>query len=139
MNTIFFHNVGIRPNLNQVKKVKTLIETVFKKEKTEFNRVDYIFCSDNYLLDINRQFLQHDDFTDTITFTLSEKGQPISGEIYISVERIKENAKTFDVPYQNELLRVMIHSALHLCGYEDNSKQKKKIMHERENYYLKLI
>lgn len=139
MNTIFFHNVGIKSNLNQVKKVKTLIETVFKKEKTEFNRVDYIFCSDNYLLDINRQFLQHDDFTDTITFTLSEKGQPISGEIYISVERIKENAKTFDVPYQNELLRVMIHSALHLCGYEDNSKRKKEMMHERENYYLKLI
>ncbi len=139
MNTIFFHNVGIKPNLNQAKKVKTLIETVFKKEKTEFNRVDYIFCSDNYLLDINRQFLQHDDFTDTITFTLSEKGQPISGEIYISIERIKENAKTFDVPYQNELLRVMIHSALHLCGYEDNSKRKKEMMHERENYYLKLI
>jgi rRNA maturation RNase YbeY len=139
MNTVFFHNINLKSNLQQAKKVKKIIETIFLKEKTILNRVDYIFCTDNYLLNINRQFLQQDDFTDTITFTLSEKGQPVSGEIYISIERIKENTKTFNVAYQNELLRVMIHSALHLCGYEDNSDMKKKKMHERENYYLKLL
>ncbi|MBS1744889.1 MAG: rRNA maturation RNase YbeY [Bacteroidetes bacterium] len=138
MNTVFFHNIGIKSNLKQSNLVKKKIKSIFDKEKTTLNRVDYIFCSDKYLLDINRQFLQHDEFTDTITFTLSEKQQPIIGEIYISIERIKENAKIYNVPYQNELLRVMIHSALHLCGYEDNSKSRKKMMHERENYYLKL-
>src|SRR5690606_29537482 len=107
--------------LSERKKLKSTLTDLMKEEGINFASIDYILCSDEYLLKINQDFLQHDDFTDIITFDLSEESQPVIGEIYISVERVIENASTFKVPLQAEIKRVMIHGALHLCGYKDDS------------------
>jgi rRNA maturation RNase YbeY len=96
------------------------------------------FCSDEYLLEINQNHLKHSFYTDVITFCLSDPTAPISGEVYLSTDRIKENAKAYKQRYQTELLRVMIHGALHLCGYKDNTITQKKEMHLKEEFYLKL-
>ncbi len=85
--------------------------------------LQYIFCSDAYLLDINREYLQHDFFTDIITFDLSEKGQPINAEIYISVERVRDNAANYNSSFRKEIHRVIFHGVLHLCGYKDKSQK----------------
>ena len=119
--------------------VKSLIEYLFKNEKTSLKRIDYIFCSDDFLLNINLEHLNHNTLTDIITFPLTNKNQPVEGEIYICVDRVKENAKIFKVPYQNELLRVLIHGALHLCGYKDKNKYQQDEMRKKENQYLKKI
>ena len=91
---------------------------IFKKEDRPLDRLDLIFCSDAYLLQINQDFLGHSDLTDIITFDLSDE-QDSSAEIYISVDRVRENAKTFGVSVENELHRVIFHGILHLCGYKD--------------------
>lgn len=96
-----------------------------------------IFCSDDFLLDINRRFLNHDFYTDIISFSLAEHSMPVQGEIYISVERIKDNAKTFGTSVRMELLRVIFHGALHLCGYNDHTSKEVKLMRQKENYYLR--
>jgi rRNA maturation RNase YbeY len=106
-----------------------------KEETTGFHSLNYIFCNDEYLLNINRDFLQHDDYTDIITFNLDHDGG-IIGEIYISIERVKENALIFKVPFLKELYRVMFHGALHLAGYKDKSKAEQVEMREKEDYYL---
>lgn len=97
--------------------------------------------NDENLLTLNRQYLSHDEYTDIITFDLSEKSKrkrkEIDGEIYISIERVKENAKTFGKAFQEELHRVMIHGVLHLCGYRDKSSGSQKKMREKEDFYLK--
>lgn len=136
MNNINLYGADKAADIKHKKAVKQLIQAVFSEENTELDRLNYIFCSDEYLFKINKQFLNHSTLTDVITFPFSEKGKPVYGEVYLSVERIKENAKTFQVEYQNELLRVMIHGALHLCGYTDNTKSSKLEMTEKENYYL---
>ena len=137
MNNIFLYGADKAADIKHKKAVKQLISDLFAAEETQLDRLSYIFCSDEYLLKINRQFLNHSTLTDVITFPFSGKGKPVYGEVYLSVERIKENAKTFQVEYQNELLRVMIHGALHLCGYNDKTKASKLQMTEKENHYLK--
>lgn len=124
-------------SLKSRRALKAFIESIFKKEGVKPGGINYIFCSDEYLLDINRRFLQHDYFTDIITFDLAEKGQPVNAEIYISVDRVKENAASIGVPFKVEMLRVMFHGVLHLCGYKDKSKKQKKEMRAKEDYYLK--
>ncbi|HEX5150321.1 MAG TPA: rRNA maturation RNase YbeY [Parafilimonas sp.] len=136
MNKVFFFSADKPVNARNRSLIKNLIVRLFKQERASLNRIDYISCSDDYLLKINQQFLHHETYTDIITFPLSEKSEPIRGEIYISVDRIKENAKAFKVPYQNELLRVMIHGALHLCGYTDHNTTEKQKMRSKEDYYL---
>ena len=102
------------------------------------DRLDYIFCSDKYLIDINYRFLNHDYYTDIITFNLSEhKGT--KGEIYISLDRVKENAELNKVPFNEESARVILHGALHLCGYKDKKKTEITIMRQKEEHYLKFI
>lgn len=98
--------------------------------------VSFVFCSDEYLLEINRKFLRHDDYTDIITFDLSEKKGEICGEIYISIPRVKENARNFGVSFYDELHRVMAHGILHLCGFKDKTKQEAKSMRKAENEAL---
>jgi len=98
--------------------------------------LSYIFCSDEYLLNINRQFLQHDYYTDIITFDLSETPDAITGEIYISLDRVKDNAQELQTPYKKELLRIIIHGALHLCGHKDKSPDQQKQMRIKENEQL---
>jgi len=99
--------------------------------------LNYIFCSDEYLLDINKKFLKHDYLTDIITFDLSEQNG-VTGEVYISLDRVRDNAKTFDSTFSDECLRVIIHGALHLCGYKDKNKIDKKEMRKKENFYLNI-
>lgn len=98
--------------------------------------INFIFCSDRHLLSINRQFLKHDYFTDIITFDYCENNI-VSGDIYISTDRVKENAGTYKISFSEELNRIMIHGLLHLSGYDDKTPSKKKRMTEKENYYLK--
>ncbi|THU41935.1 rRNA maturation RNase YbeY [Niastella caeni] len=116
--------------------VKDVIRDLFKKEKTRLETLQYIFCSDEYLLEINKQHLQHNYYTDIITFDLSDKPNAVTGEIYISVDRVKDNAQTYKVPLKHELLRVIFHGALHLCGYKDKSEKDQALMRKAEDKYL---
>lgn len=118
--------------------LKNFIKTLFKKEKVGLITLNYVFCSDEYLLDINRRFLKHDTYTDIVTFNLTNDKNKVEAEIYISVERVKENAKTLHVSFKNELHRVIFHGALHLCGYKDKLKTEKQTMRELEDHYLAL-
>lgn len=119
--------------------LKSFIETLFKKEKKELGEINYIFCSDDMLLKINQDFLQHNYYTDIITFGLQEPGQPIEAEIYISIDRVKDNAIHHGVGYENEMMRVLFHGALHLCGYKDKKKSEIQEMRAKEDQYLQMI
>jgi probable rRNA maturation factor len=125
-------------SLKERARLKLFIIALFRREKKALAELSFIFCSDPYLLEINRQFLQHDFYTDIITFPLSDPGQPISGEIYISVDRVRENAAAFGSSLKKELLRVIFHGALHLCGYKDKSSKDEKLMRKMEEKYLAL-
>lgn len=119
-------------------KLKVQIEQLFKKERVLLDSLNYIFCSDEYLLQINREFLKHDFYTDIITFDLSEKTGAVIGEVYISLDRVKENAATLGTIFNEELLRVLFHGALHLCGYRDKKKADIEEMRKKEEQYLRL-
>ena len=136
MGAIYFVNHGINPHLKDTLLLKTTLASVFASEKVDFESVNYIFCKDEYLVNLNQKYLNHNTLTDILTFTYSDAFLPIISEIYISVERVKQNAKLFRVNYQNELQRVMIHGILHLCGYEDSSAEQKVIMRAKEDFYL---
>lgn len=116
--------------------VKEVLRDLFKKERTELEQLQYVFCSDEYLLQINQQYLHHNYYTDIITFDLSENGGPVSGEIYISIDRVKDNARKFQSPFKHELLRVIFHGALHLCGYKDKMEKDQVAMRKAEDKYL---
>ena len=105
----------------------------------KLKELNYIFCSDAYLLQINQQYLNHDTYTDIITFDNSEQEKVIVGDIFISAERISENALKFKVPEANEMHRVIIHGALHLLGYKDKTAESKKLMTQMEDNYLAKI
>lgn len=123
-------------NFSRKTVLKEFIVELFKREKRKAGTIQYIFCSDEYLLQMNRQFLQHDYYTDIITFDLGNTDQ-VDAEIYISTDRVKENAAGFDEPLKRELLRVIFHGALHLCGYGDKTKSEITLMRLKENEYLK--
>lgn len=139
MNKIIFASIDRKIDLKYRLKCKSNIKDIFKHEGFRLKQIVYIFCSDSYLLDINRKYLKHDYFTDVITFPLSAFNKPVEGEVYISSDRVSENAKKYAVSYQNELLRVIIHGALHLCGYDDKTVSLQKQMQSREQYYLNLF
>lgn len=122
--------------LKQRNRLKQFIEEVFKKEGKRLSCLNYIFCSDKYLLNINRQYLNHDYYTDIITFDISGKGEPLSGEIYISADRVKDNAAQLRTTISNEIHRVIFHGVLHLCGYKDKTRVQQKQMRLKENQYL---
>ena len=119
--------------------LKSFIASIFKKEKKELGSINYIFCSDDMLLKINQDFLQHNYYTDIITFGLNEPGEPIEAEIYVSIDRVKDNANQQSVSFQNEMQRVLFHGALHLCGYKDKKKSEIIVMRQKEDQYLHLI
>lgn len=120
------------------RKTARWIKNVVKKEKANINQLSYIFCSDALLIDINLRFLNHNTYTDIITFDLSDTQNTIDGEIYISIERVRENAKKLKVEFLDELNRVMIHGVLHLLGYSDKKIKEKQRMREKEDSYLSL-
>ena len=136
MSVVKFHSIDVNPGLKQKIKLKHFIKFLFSSEERELNSIDYIFCSDEYLLSLNRQFLQHDYYTDILTFDLSKENEAIIGEIYISTDRVKENASINNTTYLNELRRVVFHGALHLCGYLDKTGKEKELMTLKENNYL---
>lgn len=114
------------------------IQNIIQSEKFLVGNLTLVLCSDNYLLDLNKKFLSHDYYTDIITFDYSE-GKIVSGELYISTERVMDNAGKYNTEFYNELYRVMAHGILHLCGYGDKSDIEKKRMRSKENQKLKLL
>lgn len=121
MASVLFRSADRSLQLPGKTVLKDFIQVIFKNERCALDSVTYIFCSDEFLLKMNRDFLQHDYYTDIITFGLSEKGQPVEAEIYISVDRVKDNARNLNTTYKNEVLRVIFHGVLHLCGYKEIS------------------
>ncbi|HAI75322.1 MAG TPA: rRNA maturation RNase YbeY [Microscillaceae bacterium] len=115
------------------------IKLVVKQEGKKLGALNYIFCSDAYLLHINKTYLQHNTYTDIITFDQAEKPHTVQGDIYISVERVSENAQTFQTDFSVELARVMIHGVLHLMGYDDHKEADKLLMRQKENDALRLL
>ena len=113
--------------------LKMVVESEIKK----LGQVAIVFCSDNYILDINQRYLQHDYFTDIITFDYCDNNL-ISGDLFISVDSVKENSLFYGVDFETELNRVMVHGILHLIGYDDHSEEDIKVMREKENYYLEM-
>jgi len=124
-------------SLQKETKVKSWIKKAIKQEGKTAGNISCFFCTDDYLIKVNRQFLNHDFYTDIITFDYSEN-KKIEGEIFISIERVKENAKTFKQAFQKELMRTIIHGVLHLCGYKDKTPTDKKRMRIKEEEALAL-
>lgn len=120
--------------LTERTKLKQFLQHLFKKEKTVLVSLKYIFCSDEFLLEVNKQYLKHDYYTDIISFSLG--GHAVEGEIYISIDRVKDNAVTYKTSFKRELHRVIFHGALHLCGYKDKLNEEKEIMRAKEDRYL---
>ncbi len=133
---IGFTNADISFSLKDRKKLRKWLADTAAGRSFNITDIQYIFCSDEFLLDINRNFLQHDYFTDIITFDLSEKKTDLCGEIYISIPRVKENAKTYGNTFYAELHRVMVHGILHLCGLKDKTAKQEKEMRSAEDEAL---
>ena len=133
---ILFHQDDLVPELPDEQLVAEWISQILKQESKALRRIDFVFLDDNALLQINRDHLQHDTFTDIITFPY--KTDPIEAEIYISVDRVRENARSFSVAVVQELLRVMAHGVLHLCGWNDKTASDVKLMRSREDACLTL-
>ncbi len=134
-----FFTEDISFTLRNKNKLRKWIQVVIGNEKKLPGSLNFVFCSDEYLHKLNVQYLDHDTLTDIITFDLSENADEISGEIYISIDRVKENAKKFTVPFYNELQRVMIHGILHLAGYHDKTHEEVTIMRGKEDKCLSLL
>jgi probable rRNA maturation factor len=136
LSTIKFHNNGISPEIKDKQQLKHFLASIFLQEKVDFESISYIFCKDKFLFSLNKQYLKHESYTDILTFTLSDKSAPLTAEIYISVERVRQNSALLKVDYNEELCRVMIHGILHLCGFLDRSSKEKRIMRDKEDFYL---
>lgn|SRR3546814_539824 len=136
MGYIHFFTEDTRYQIKEKLPLKRWIKTTIAAEGFKIGEISVVLCSDAYLLEINKQYLQHDTYTDIVTFDNSEQEDTIAGDIFISTERVQENASKFGVPVRDELHRVIIHGILHLCGYGDKGKEDKKRMTEKEDFYL---
>lgn len=119
-------------------KITTWLQEVVTKEGKQLAGVSYVFCSDEYLYQMNVDYLQHDTYTDVITFPYSDPPL-VDGDIFISIDRVRENAGAFQSDFDRELRRVMVHGVLHLCGYKDKTEEEAEKMREKENEYLQLV
>lgn len=133
---IGFFEEDIKVNLTVKRKLKHWLQEVAALEGKKVLQLNYVFCSDAYLLEMNQAYLKHETLTDIITFDQSENPGIIEGDVYISYERVQENAKKFDSE-SDELYRVMVHGLLHLCGYKDKKPGEVRLMREKEQHYLK--
>ena len=113
------------------------LKMVAGSEIRKIGDINVIFCSDNYILDVNMKYLQHDYFTDIITFDYCE-GKVLSGDLFISVDSVRENSIEFGTDFEEELHRGIVHGVLHLIGYDDHTEEDKKVMRQKENYYLQM-
>jgi probable rRNA maturation factor len=136
---IYFFTEDISFTLKKKTIIRSWLHNTIIAEGYVLDELNFIFCSDEYLLGMNQQYLKHDTYTDVITFDNSEAAKTITGDIFISVDRIRENAKEFKRNFINEICRVMVHGTLHLLGYPDKGKAAKKIMTEKEDHYLALL
>lgn len=137
---IHFFTEDVSFKIKHKKHLRKWLKDTIEAEGYKLKELNFVFCSDTYLLSINQQFLKHDTLTDIITFDNSDKFHDIVGDIFISLERVRENSLTFKVSEENELYRVMVHGTLHLLGYPDKGKSAKSLMTSKENHYLtKLI
>jgi probable rRNA maturation factor len=134
---IQFHYTDQRFGFPTRTKLKAFIVKLAMAEGKKVDEINYIFCSDEYLLQINQEQLKHDTYTDILTFPYHAKGDALHSDIYISIDRVRENAVGFKVPFLHELYRVMFHGVLHLCGYKDKSKADQKVMRAKEDQWLK--
>jgi rRNA maturation RNase YbeY len=132
----FDQDVTFKPS--SPRKTKRWIQEVVRKERNQLVHLNYIFCSDNYLLSINQEYLGHKTLTDIITFDNSDDSEGIEGDVFISIDRVKANAESIDIPFDEELRRVIIHGALHLLGYKDKTQSEKALMRKKEDAYLSL-
>lgn len=135
---IHFFEEDIRFNLLNKTKIKNWLKLIVSKEGFKIRELNYIFCSDEYLYEINREYLQHEAYTDIITFDNSETKSNIEGDIYISIERVKENAVSHHQILEEELLRVLSHGVFHLCGYPDKFSSEQELMRLKENEAIDL-
>lgn len=136
MVSYFFENTDFK--LKNKTKIKNWLRFVAESEIFTLGNISVIFCSDNYILDINQRFLQHDYFTDIITFDYSE-GRKISGDLFISVDSVRENSIEYGTEFLDELHRVIVHGILHLIGYDDHTDDEIKVMRSKEDYYLSVF
>ena len=134
-SAILFFNNNVKYRLKGKKHVRETLRRIFSDFGYSLSFLNYIFCNDEFLYNMNMQVLKHDTLTDIITFDYSEGGE-IKGEAYISIDRLRDNAKTFKTSLYNEALRVIIHGALHLVGLKDKSEREKDEMRRKEDYYL---
>jgi len=132
---ISFHSEEINFSIFNPSKISTWVCSAIENESRQIQFLNFIFCNDEYLHKINVEYLNHDSYTDVITFPYSES-EIIEGDIFISIDRIRENAKKFNVDFENELHRVMIHGVLHLIGFGDKTEKEKKLMRSKEDEYL---
>ena len=138
IDSVHFYFEKVTLSLKDRKKLKSFIISLIGNEKKRLSHLNYVFCSDKALLAINRKYLGHDFYTDVITFDLSTSSKEILADIYISADRIKENAKTIKVSAREELHRVMFHGLLHLCGYNDKTESQKNVIRKKEDFYVDL-
>jgi probable rRNA maturation factor len=136
-NAIQFHKIDVDPDLPSASTLMHWLVSLANSHDSTIEEVQYIFCTDDYLLDINKEHLGHDYYTDIITFPYKE-GRQIASDIFISVDRVKENASTYKVSYQEELLRVMAHGLLHLIGFKDKTEEEAQVMRQKEEEALAL-
>ena len=134
---IRYFQEDIRFELKQKMRNNQWLKMVAGSEMRRLGAVNIIFCSDNYILDVNMKYLQHDYFTDIITFDYCEK-DVLSGDLFISIDSVRENARFYGVEFADELDRVMVHGLLHLIGYDDLTEEQTAQMREKENYYLQM-
>jgi rRNA maturation RNase YbeY len=124
--------------ISNKKEIRTLLKEICKKENKKISFINCVFCSDNRLLEINKKYLNNTSLTDVVTFDFTTNKKTIEGDVYISIDRVKENAKKYKQLFKTELLRIIIHGLLHLIGFSDKTKEEKNTMTLKENEYLSL-
>jgi probable rRNA maturation factor len=134
---IRYYNENVRFSLNGKRFNNRWLKAVAESENFSLGNIAIIYCSDSYILDMNQKFLKHDYYTDIITFDYCE-GNVLSGDLFISIDSIRDNAAHFGTTFDDELNRVMVHGILHLMGYDDHTKEQQKTMRTKENEYLEL-
>jgi len=135
---VYFHNEGVSLVFKNKRAVSSWLSTVIKSFKKEVGTLNFIFCTDEYLLTINKSYLNHNHYTDIITFDYCEENK-VSGDLFISIERVKEYSLKNNIEFNNEIHRVIVHGVLHLCGLNDKTEREKEKMREQENKFLALF
>ena len=136
--SIQFHKADVRFRLLKQNELRMWLVSVAKKEGFKVESINIILCSDEYLYQVNVSYLKHKTYTDIITFDYSQRKSPLSGELYISIERVMDNADNLGIKASEEFHRVMVHGVLHLCGYGDKTASDKALMRKKEDFYLSL-